>query len=189
ITKAAADIPWGGWLENAGQEDMKQIMSSGSDFVVFPSATTTQVMLQKTETGKILELESSLGEGLLRATNSLPVDAVLITGEDMEDYSLTWQHLMLFQRFADLLAKPLLVPAPSNVTADELQALWKAGVDGVVVKVTSQQSASKLSELHHLIDKLDFPSPRRREKVEPLLPHFNGANNETPPEEEEEEGE
>ena len=92
--------------------------------------------------GKILEVETALSEGLLAAVNKLPVDAVLIGGEP--ESFLTWNHLMHFQRCANLLTKPMLASIPSNVTASELQALWGAGVDGVVVEVGVGQPAGKL---------------------------------------------
>ncbi|GAI03531.1 unnamed protein product, partial [marine sediment metagenome] len=108
----------------------------------------------------------------LRAANELPIDAVLIAAEREGEYFLTWRHLMLFQRFAGLLTKPLLASIPLNVTANELQALWEAGVDGVVIEVGAEQPADKLKKLRQTIDKLTFPSPRKRGKAEALLPHI-----------------
>jgi len=187
ISQLMPDIPWGGWLIGSGLGRIKQITGAGCDFVVFPAGDTPLAILQNDEVGKILEVEASLGEGLLRAVNELPVDAVLIAGEQREGHFLTWQHLMLFQRFADLLTKPLLVSVPSNVTAGELQALWEAGADSVVVEVTAGQPQDRLKELRQLIDKLAFPSPRRRQKVEPLLPRTGRDTNVVSVEEEEEE--
>ena len=162
---------------------------AGCDFVVFPATNTPLAILQNNEVGMILEVEASLGEGLLRAANEMPVDAVLIAAEQRENYFLTWQHLMLFQRFADLLTKPLLVSIPSNVTVGELQALWEAGVNGVIVEVTAGQPQGRLKELRQIIEKLTFPSPRRREKVEPLLPRIGREPSIATEEEEEEEEE
>ncbi len=189
ISQAVSDIPWGGWLQGSGLGGIKQMMKVGCDFVVFPATNTPLAILQNDEVGKILEVEASLSEGLLRAANELPIDAVLIVGEQREGYFLTWQHLMLFQRFADLLTKPLLISIPSNVTAGELQALWEAGVEGVVVEVTVGQPQDRLKELRQVIDKLAFPSPRQREKIEPRLPHISQEPSIVTAEEEEEEEE
>ena len=172
ISQAVPDIPWGGWQKEGGQGEVKQMAKAGCDFVVFPAANTSLALFQSDKMGKILEVGSSLSEGLLRAVNELPVDAVLIAGEQKEGYSLTWHHLMLFQRFADLLTKPLLVFIPSTVTANELQALLGTGGSGVVVEVGAGQRAGRLEELRQIIDKLRPPSPRKREKVEPLLPQI-----------------
>jgi hypothetical protein len=181
-SQAVADIPWGGWLVNIGGSQIEKIVGAGADFIVFPTATAL-TMVQNEAVGKILEVEASLSEGLLRAIDELPVDAVLIGGERKE--SLTWYHLMLFQRFAALLTKPLLAAVPPTVTANELKALWEAGVNGAIVAVEAGQPAEVISKLRQTIDKLAFPSPRKRRKIEALLPYVS-------PEEEtveEEEGE
>ena len=187
ISQAVSDLSWGGWLKEGGQGEVKQMAETGCDFVVFPAANTSLALLQNDEMGKILEVESSLSEGLLRAVNELPVDAVLIASEQKEGYSLTWHHLMLFQCFADLLTKPLLVFIPSTVTANELQALLETGVSGVVVEAGVGQPAGRLEELRQIIDKLRPPSPRKREKVEPLLPQIGRETSIEAEEEEEEE--
>ena len=187
ISQAVPDIPWGGWLRNIGKGGIKQMAKAGCDFVVFPAANTPLALLQNDEIGKILEVESSLNEGLLRAVNELPIDAVLIAAEQEGEYFLTWHHLMLFQRFADLLTKPLLASIPPNVTANELQALWEAGVEGVIIEVGAGQPANRLKKLRQEIDKLAFPSQRKRGKAEALLPHIVREPSIVAEEEEEEE--
>jgi len=184
MSQAVPDIPWGGWLRNIDDGGIKQMAKAGCDFVIFPAANTPLALLQNDEIGKILEVESSLSEGLLRAVNELSIDAVLIAAEQEGEYFLTWHHLMLFQRFADLLTKPLLVSVPSNITANELKVLWEAGVDSVMIEVGDEQSAARLKELHQAIDKLVLP-PRRR-KAEALLPHISGETSPVTEEEEEE---
>jgi hypothetical protein len=189
ISQTMPDIPWGGWLQDSGLGEIKQAVKVGCDFMVFPATNTPLAILQDNEVGKILEVEASLSEGLLRAANELPVDAVLIASEQREGYFLTWQHLMLFQRFADLMTKPLLVSVPSTVTAGELQALWETGVGGVIVEVRVEQPQNRLNELRQVIDKLSFPSLHKREKAEPLLPRIGGEPSTVSMEEEEEEEE
>ncbi len=190
MSQAVSDIPWGVWLpESGGQGEIKEILKVGCDFLVFPATSTPTTILDSDEVGKILEVEASISEGLLRAINELPVDAVLIASEQREGYSLTWQHLMLFQRSASLLAKPLLVSVPSNVTASELQALWGAGVDGVIVELKAEQPQDRLRELRQVIDKLTFPSLRKGQKAQALLPHISREADVVTAEEEEEEEE
>ncbi len=187
VSQAVSHIPWGGWLANIDRGGIKQVAKVGCDFVVFPAANTSLAILQNDEMGKILEVKASLSEGLLRAVNELPVDAVLLASEQEEGYSLTWHHLMLFRRFAELLTKPLLVSIPSNAIATELQALWEAGVDGVVVEVEAEQPAGRLKELRQVIDKLAFPSQRKQGKVEALLPYISKETDIVTETEEEEE--
>lgn len=168
-SQAASDIPWGGWLEDIGDREIEQVAKVGCDFVIFPANTPLAIPTDD-KVGKILEVEATLSEGLLRAVNELPVDAVLIAVEQKGEALLTWQHLMYFQRYADLLTKPLVVFIPSNVSNNELQAIWKAGVNGVVFAVEAEQPMGRLEELRQTIDKLVFPSRRRQKKAEALLP-------------------
>ena len=186
ITRSVPDIPWGGWLRDISQRGIRPIVAAGCDFVVFPASTVLVMPEDDDKVGKILQVEASLNEGLLKAVNELQVDAVLITNEQAEEYSLTWHHLMLFQRFADLLTKPLLVSTPSNVTANELQVLWETGVDGVVVEVGVGQPVKRLQELRQAIDKLTFP-PRKQGKTEALLPRIGEETSIVAETEEEEE--
>jgi hypothetical protein len=172
ISKAVSGIPWGGWLRDGGRGGMKQLVKAGCDFVVFPAADTSLTILQGDEVGKILQVDASLSEGLLRAINELPVDAVFVAGEQEEGHLLTWHHLMLFRRFASLLTKPLLVSVLSNVTTEELQALWDGGVGGVVVDVGAGQPTGVLKELRQAIDKLVLPSSRKQDKTGVLLHHI-----------------
>jgi hypothetical protein len=174
MCQVVSDIPWGGWLRDVGQGGMEQIVEAGCDFVVFLPANTPLAILQDIKLGKILQVEASLSEGLLKTVDELPVDAVVTAGEQEGEYFLTWHHLMIFQRLADLLTKPLLVSVPSNVTANELQTLWETGVEGVIVKVGVGQPEGRLKELRQVIDKLTFTSQRKRGKAEALLPYIGG---------------
>jgi hypothetical protein len=175
VLQAASDIPWGGWLGGGGREEITQIVDVGCDFVVFSAGTTAMAILHGEEVGKILEVAVTLGDGLLRAVDKLPVDAVLIGSEPGEAPLLTWQHLMQFQRCADLLTKPLLISAPSDITASELEALWAAGVDGVVIETGDKQPAGKLRELRQMVDRLTLPPQRKRGKPAVMAPYIDGG--------------
>lgn len=181
ISRAMPAIPWGGWLKDISGEGVKPLVEAGCDFVVFPSDTPL-AMLQDSEVGKILEVGTSLNEGLLKTIDDLPVDAVLTSGEPEKGNLLTWRHLMFSRRCAELVTKPLLASVPASVGANELQALWAAGVVAVVVETPPQ---GRISELRQIIDKLTFPLPSKRKKAEPLLPRIAEETKIAPEEEEE----
>lgn len=173
ICKVVPDIPWGGWLTDTGLKEIKPLVKAGCDFVVFPPATTSLAAFEGNGVGKVLQLETSLGEGLLRAVDELPIDAVLVSREQEGEHLLTWRDLMIFQRFAGSLSKPLLVSVPSDVAANELQALRDTGVDGIIVEVGAGCPARKLSQLRQIIDKLTVSSPHKRKKIRALLPFIS----------------
>jgi len=184
ICQAVPDIPWGGWLQDSGKERVDQMVEVGFDFVVFPAASTSLAILQSDKLGRVLQVEASLTEGLLRAVDELPIDAVFVAGGQEEKHFLTWHHLMTFQRFADLLTKPLLASVPLDISANELLALWEAGVDGVVLGIG--EVAGRLKELRQIIEQLSFPQ-RKRGRAEALLPRISVETGTVTEEEEEEE--
>ena len=170
VSKTMTDLPWGWWLDGGSEKEIAKVLKLGGDFVVFPAANTPLAILQDDKVGRILHVEPSLSEGALRTINALPVNAVLVTSEQAG--LLTWHDLIFFQRLATLLTKPLLATIPSNVSTSELQSLWEAGVDGIVVEVEVGKPAGKINELRQIINGLSYPKARQRGKVEPLLPHI-----------------
>lgn len=185
IAKAVSDIPCGVRLP-AVPEDIKPLGKAGGDFAVFPSDCAVMGLLEGDTPGKIIEVEAAINEGLLRAINQLPLDAVLVNCQK-EGTALTWQHLMLFRRFADLLAIPLLASIPATVTATQLQAIWDAGVSGVVVGVTGEQPQDRIQELRKMIDNLAFPAAHGRYREEIRLARITHQPNTVADVEEEEE--
>ena len=188
IVRVVPGIPWGGLLKDNCRGGIKQLVQADCDFIAFP-ANTSLKLLADDKVGKVLVVAPSLDEGLLRAVDELPADAVFITSKQQGEHFLTWHHLMSFKRFSDLLTKPLLVSVPANVTADELQTLWEVGVDGVVVDVEIGQPAGRLRELRQMIDSLVLSSKHKRAKIAALLPRVRGEAGMLITEEEEEEEE
>jgi hypothetical protein len=189
IAASLPNMPWGSWLDNIDARETEKLVKTGCDFAVFPAASHVSATPQDDKVGKILQVESSLGEGLLRAINDMPVDAVLTTDAYEADGSMAWHHLMHFQRLTNLLTKPLLVPVTLNVTDSELKALWEVGVDAVVAEADTSKPGG-LKELRRAISELTPRSTRKRGKAEALLPHISGeAGGVTEDEEEEEEEE
>ncbi len=184
--QAVPDIPWGAWLDSINQQGIKQVEKTGGDFLLFPAAKMSLAILEAEKVGKILAIEASLDEGLLKAINELQADAVFVTSHQKGGYCLTWHHLMIFKRLADLLTKPLLVPVPSNVATNELQVLWEAGVDVVVVEAAPGQPVGRFKKLHQMIDSLTLPSKRKRMKARALLPQVREEASPIIEEEEEE---
>ena len=186
IAQSMPDTPCGGWLEDVGEKGIGKLVQIGGDFIIFPADSNVSAIPEDDKIGKILQVETSLNEGLLRTINELAVDAVLTTTEQEKD-TITWHHLMLLQRLTNLLTKPLLVSVPLNATANEVKALWEVGVDSVVVGVSGGQPISRLEELRQAIDDLDSLPPRRRGRTEALLPHIGGEPGAATDTEEEEE--
>ncbi len=182
--RSLPDIPWGAWLEDVAEKGLEALVKAGCDFTVFPAMSRVSAIPQDSKIGRILLVETSISDGLLRTVNELSVDAVLLAAETDPEPSLTWRRLMLVQHIASLLAKPLLIALPPGSAAGDLKALWKAGVDGIVVASGSGQPEGRLEELRRAIDELSLLPPRRRGKTEALLPRIGPeATAAAPPEE------
>jgi hypothetical protein len=145
-------------------------------------------MPKNEKTGKILQVDSSMDDGLLHSLNDLPADAALVTDSFGEGDALVWHHLMLLRHMALLISKPLIVLVPAAVTEDELKALWDAGIDAVMVPVDIPKGEN-LKELHETAAKLPRRTPRKQGKMNVFLPRSTESKSAPPPDEEEEEDE
>jgi hypothetical protein len=188
IAEILPDIPVGLYLEDTDDKEVAALTEAGCDFLVFPASSRISSASDDKKTGRILQVESSMDDSLLRVVNSLPVDAVL-AADTFTGGALVWHELMIFQHLANTMAKPLIVNIPANITEAELKALWEAGADGVVVDGDKMKAAG-MKELQKAIDKLPQRSARKRGKVDAVLPRTGGGSlTSAPPDEEEEEDE
>ena len=181
LTKAVGNVPLGFSLESTEKEAIARSIDLGCDFVVFGLKTPLEAV-NKEGLGRVLKIEPSLEPGLVRAINalSLEIDGVIITSDEP---AITIERLLIYQRFTELLNKPLLIALSSTVTADELGGLFKAGVNGLVLPETL--TADAFANLRRSAAGLSR-SAKRKTKATAILPRVSGEL-ETEVEEEEEE--
>lgn len=182
MVSAWADIPWGAWLETATGDGIRQLQKMGCDFIVFDAARTAASALPEEEIGRVLKIDPSLADGLVRTIDELPVDGALLS-PGSESPFLSVHLLMVCQRLASIVRKPLLLAAPSAVTDSDVESLWQAGVDGLVIRLETQGQRAKLLELRQAIDDLPPAVKRQRGEVEALLPCVGEADAELEEEE------
>ena len=89
----------GVWLSKGDAEEVEKSIKSGADFIILPA--NGEVLPSDKKIGKILQIEASITDVLLRTVSALPVDAVLLNEEE-NGLVLTWKRLMLIQRFSSL---------------------------------------------------------------------------------------
>jgi hypothetical protein len=184
MIKTSQDVPLGVFLEES-KETPVVLEEAGCDFVVISPVSPLNAMPKNEKTGKILQVDSSMDDGLLRAISDLPADAALVTDSFGEEHTLVWHHLMLLRYMAMLISKPLIVLVPSGITEDELKALWDAGVEAVLVPVDISKGET-LKELHEIAAKLPRRTPKKQGKMNVFLPRSAESKEAPPPEEEEE---
>ena len=187
IVKPLKDTPWGVYLDENG-DGAAALVEAGCDFVVLSPTSRISAAPQDEKIGKILQVESSMDDGLLRAVNDLPADALLLTDTFDENGALVWHQLMIYRHLTAFISKPLLVPVPAAITEVELKALWDAGIDGVVVEV-DVNGGGDLKELREIAGKLPPRSARKRGKMDVMLPRLSQETQTAPSPDEEEEDE
>jgi hypothetical protein len=175
------EVPLGFAIEGSDCGDVAGIVEAGCDFVVFDIKTPLEVV-NKEGLGRILKIDPTMDIGMVRAVSGFPlsIDGVLIGGENS---GLTVERLLICQRFADLLDKPLLLASDSSITSSELTSLCEAGIKGIVV--SSSITAKAIAELKKAISCMPKPT-RRKEKAVPILPRISPAPEAVADEEEEE---
>jgi hypothetical protein len=166
--QSGENIPAGIRLKDVGDKSLKKALDSSCDFLVFDASAPVS-LTKKAKIGRVLDLDINLGEGMLRTVSDLPVDAVMLS-VDSGDSSLTVRHLMLLQRVAGMVNKPLLVSVSDEISQSELQSLWDMGICGLVVGLSDQKSIEKLKNLRENIAKLEAPAFRKKPKMTAILP-------------------
>ncbi len=187
IIAALPDVPAGLYIEDADDKELEALAEAGADFFIFPASGRIIPAANDKKTGRILQVESSLDDSLLRAVNGLPVDAVLVS-DTFTGGALSWHELMIFQHLGNTLAKPLIFNIPADITEDEMKALFEAGADGVLVD-GSALKAGDLKKIMESIAKLPPRAARKRGRIEVMLPRPGGEGPAPPPPDEEEEDE
>jgi hypothetical protein len=156
LSQAAGDIPWGGLAKIVSREDMGQLVKLGCDFVVFTTNEVSASILAEDRLGKVLKIDNSLSDSLLRTIAYLPIDAVLLGAED--ESPLTLRQMMDYRRVVGLVGKPSLSVLSSGLSAADIRGLWDVGIQGVVLLLEQQ----RLSQVRESIQSL--PSTRRVRK-------------------------
>jgi len=184
--KGWGDLPWGVMIKAVTAEGLKQLAGLGCDFIIFDAAQAPLSLLNDDAIGKVVSLDPSLPDSLIRAVDCFPIDAAFV-GESVEGAALSVYQLLVYQRLANLVRRPLLTPVPAELGEGDLEALLEAGVMGVIVEVAGKRSIGRLAEVRRTIDSIST-SRKKREKVDALLPRLAepGALPEEGEEEEEE---
>ena len=169
LAEAVGYIPLGLSLESTEKDVIAKSIDIGCDFVVFGLKTPLEAV-NREGLGRILRIEPSLEPGLVRAINglSLSIDAVLVAGDEP---AITVERLLIYQRFTELLDKPLLVTLSSMITADELRGLFEAGVNGLVLP--EGLSAEAVADLKKTAGGLSRTA-KRKTGAAAILPRLGG---------------
>lgn len=165
LVKAAGDVPAGMFMRG-GKEETLAVGDIGCDFVALDFESSASWLSNK-DMGRFLVVEFSLDRNLPESLVGLDIDGVIVdsSGEQL----CTVAQAIFYQRLSCLAGKSLLVILPSSIPERELDCLWQAGVDGVIVP--PGESAEGVFKLKKMIDALPARAKRGKGAVDVKLPY------------------
>ena len=166
LARSLGEMPWGLWFEGDAQ-GLKPLDGAGVDFVVFAPEKMPLAAVDVEKPAFVVGIPLDLEDSLVRSVSELPVDAVIINSPGSAP--LTWQDLMRFRRLGDWISKPLLAVVSAALSAAEIKALWDAGIDALVVSLTSENQAA-FKELRSTLDGLTLTAKRKWMKARAIVP-------------------
>jgi hypothetical protein len=177
------EIPWGVTLKDTTGSDTTSLVKEGCDFFIFPAASQVSLIPSDGDTGRIIEIEPSLDNGLIRAINDIPVDAVLVNTSLETEGALVWHQLVTFQHITNILNKPVIVRIPLEISENDIKSLWEAGADAAIAEIDTQKQDG-INNLRKLIDSLPARKFTKKGSTEAILPYPREAKAEEPEPEE-----
>jgi hypothetical protein len=160
-----SNLPWG-----APANEPLAIKDSGCDFILLNTQDSPVSLLREDKLCRIIEIDPALPDGLIRATNQLPVDIALIAG----DTALSMKRLLTCQHIANMIGKYLLLRIPPEISSGDLRELWEIGITGVVVPIKGD-GKKELSALRQAVDALPASRRKRSSKTNVSIPQIAPA--------------
>ncbi len=165
---AAGDIPCGVALTEVKGQIPKNVEELGLDFFVFQAEGSTCEVLRSEKSAKVLEVESSLDDGLLETIDDLPIDAVFLKAGDAPFLNI--HQLMIYQRVVNHLSKPIIVAVPPNLKDGDLELVRDRGIGAVLIDDALDKFGERIHSLRQAIDALPSPNKKKQSKLDVLVP-------------------
>ncbi|MBI2872471.1 MAG: hypothetical protein HYY00_04685 [Chloroflexi bacterium] len=156
--QALGDTPWGLWVASPTEERMASLKEEGCDFVVFESDQVTASALADDAMARVMAISPGLDDRTLRALEGLPVDALLVRLPEKAS-PMNLRHLLDIGVVRSMTSKYLLLEHPCLPNSKEVELLRDAGVDGVVVDVSSA-TAEELDQFRRRL--MDLPQKKQK---------------------------
>jgi hypothetical protein len=152
---------------------LAELADAGCDYVVFKPEVPARIVAEE-RMGKVMEVDTSLGDSLARAIGRIPIEAILLRND--AESPLSVHRLLDCQRLIALAGTPAIALLPSDIS--DLEALWGVGVRGVVVDLSGEDRQQKLSMVKEAIRRLPASRKKPRERMSPILPTVQALDEE-----------
>ena len=169
IIKSITEIPCGISIADIGKSKVNSYLQAGCDFMVLPMESPVTLLPDEEDVGKLIQIDLSIDDSLARAVNNLPINAVMTTELSGKAETITLKELMIIQRIALLISKPVIIPVSPGISAEELKLVRDAGVEGIMV-VVNTKAPDRVKEISEAIRNLPPTATRKYDKSDVLLP-------------------
>lgn len=184
-TKALGGIPWGTAPHELNPSHAQSLRDAACDFWVLEPGPVPLDFFKEDSGARLLVVKPDMEERFLRTLEDLPIDAVVLRLPQLR-LPMNLAHLMDIGVVRTATSKYLLLECPTFPSAQELEHLRDAGVEGLVINVDGV-AAQELAEFQRRL--VDLPRRKaREERLSAVLPRVSVARPQRL-EEEEEEGE
>lgn len=163
--EAIGPVPWGIRLGSVDLGTLAELVDAGCDYLVFKPEVSARIIAEE-RIGKVLEVDTSLGDSLARAIGQIPLEAILLRNDDESPLSV--HRLLDCQRLIAFAGTLAIARLSSDIS--DLEALWGVGVRGVVVDLSGEDRQEKLSTVKEAIRRLPVSRKKPRERISPILP-------------------
>ena len=170
LKQVAGELPWGLWADDYTHDQLRQLTDVGVDFLVFDAERLPAAVMQLEGVGKILRVDTKCEDTLLGTLSQMPVDGVLAEIESRDYPCVSVRDLMCCRSLADETCRPLMVIVDSEVSEDDLRALWEVGVGGIVVRGNGEVWGEGVERLREMIGALPAKRKGHQEGNQVLLP-------------------
>lgn len=168
LGQSLASVPWGARLPSLNEEQARALREAGCDLLAFSLTGTSVAAVTSEEMARILCVAASIEERELRAVESLPIDALLLS---MTEVGGAWmlQDLATVGSVGRRVRKYVLVEVSQPPGQGDLEALRNAGVHGLVLDIGAVP-AEALAQLKTALLAMPRRQSSRRDRAAALLP-------------------
>ena len=167
LKDSLSSVTWGVRTDSLSSEDAKAYLDDGCGLLAFQLSGTSIGAVSSEESAKVLCIDTSADVEDLRDINALPVDAVLFSLSGASS-SWTLDDLAKVARVRGRLGKYLIAEITEPPTAEDLKVLRTAGINGLVLDVSSGKET--LESLKKLLLDMPKPGPERAGRSNAILP-------------------
>ncbi|MYC29590.1 MAG: hypothetical protein F4X65_05805 [Chloroflexi bacterium] len=163
-----SELPWGPYLNSPSDEDAQASRDCGADVLAFSLESGVAAISGEDDLARLVSVTGDLSDRELRAVSALPVDGFIL---DMTGVSGEWtlQDLVSVGSMTRRTDKHVLVQVSAAPAKSDLEALRDMGAGGLIIEVTTGNSA-ELAALKADLLGMARPRPRRRDRIRATVP-------------------